>query len=182
MKQKTIRTDKATVLVVELPEGAINPVVSMGYITARVPNHSYGIPTHDIWDYKKNEEYMAKYDPSKEYDDWAKNLHVEGNWQLLGRLPEVTEEQWKQVVEEWRMPFPDGRCDVFYKDYVEDVFTEDLPSESALTLLQANEVYFENRNPWEKDVLQRNIDNMLDKESQSKVWDKERCFLFLKIK
>lgn len=114
MKTKTITLPNLELLVVEIPERAINPVISMGYITARIPNR----------------EYMAKYDPTKEHDDWAKKLDVDGDWKHLGAVSDVAEEQAAGLVDAYDdgyFYYPDG-----YKD------TCDTALESLHSLLEAN--------------------------------------------
>lgn len=129
MKHKTIKTDKATVLVVELLEGAINPVVSMGYITARVPNNIY-----------------------KTYDDWAKKLDVGGDWKHLGAVSDVAEEQAAGLVDAYEVSHNlDLTVTYAFKDYVNGIaeennvdwdYLDEYPFDTALeslhSLLEAN--------------------------------------------
>lgn len=158
LKTKTITTDKATVLVVELPEGAYYPNI------CQLPP-SIGV-NYFLYENGVNTPYKESLDIPK------------GNWQLIGRMPDITEEQAHSIVDK---EFNEMTDEWFYRNYSQDYDYNYTVGESLYSLLQANEVYFENRKPWEKDVLQRNIDNMLDKESQSKVFDKERTFLFIKV-
>lgn len=176
MKQKTITTDKATLLVVEMREG----ITEIGNTDKRI----------SIPDRKGGHHF------------------VYGNWQLLGRLPEITEEQADKVVDEYT--YNTGEIDGYY-DYENDTQT-DCPIESLNSLMYTNEVYFENKYGDERPPnLPVDADPYTSKkgyikfreerkhlppsdlmvsyeaycmswqESQSKVWDKERTFLFIKV-
>lgn len=166
LKTKTITTDKATLLVLELDKFTDVDCLIEIHGNKLVSSQSKGLVINTT-------------------------KLPEGNWQLLGRLPDITEEQADNIVEEASIrPIvslitgrelggwynPDG-----YKDYTETNISLNTCLQSLHSLLQANEIYFENRKPWKKDVLQRTIDNMLDKEAQSKVFDKERTYLFIKV-
>lgn len=71
LKIKIIETPKALVLVVDMPTDAINAIVDEGHLS--VFHKSQHIFHHEI---------------------------PQGNWQLLGKLSEITEEQWKGIVED----------------------------------------------------------------------------------
>lgn len=93
------------------------------------------------------------------------NLFISGKWQLLGRLPELTEQIFYNIME--------GDPDILpFTSWRED-FEK---------LLQANEVYFENKYRetipygFEEDAMER----QLWRTAQFKVWDKERTYLFIK--
>lgn len=167
MKKKTITTNKATLLVVEMPEGA-KPHNS--YCDAIL----YTLPTGYV-----ETEYPVESDGSWE-------------WQLLGRLPDITEEQSDKLVERHYM---DGcRSYDIYRDYrlnSEDGRWIDNSLESLSSLLQANEVYFE-YDPYdcsnyfcEGGKIDVGYGDFMTcsycEEAQSKVWDKERCYLFIKV-
>lgn len=155
MKQKTITTDKATLLVVEVPEGAHS---------VRVCKHIRDGIHYLLYDGGINTAY-------KEY-------LPDGNWQLIGRIPDITEEQAERIVSSrikggGLISYPKQKC---FKDYKNGGYPKGLTSLYSLkTLLQANEVYFENPIP---PFIERLEDF---KEAQSKVWDKERTYLFKKV-
>lgn len=158
MKQKVIKTDKSTLLVIEVSEVTRNVVLF----------------TNEIGYYADGKNKYTKL--------------PQGNWQLLGRLPDITENEWKVVVDDYDngyFYYPDG-----YKD------TCDTATESGLSLLQANEVYFDNPFGDEPKITSGEYDDNgfgdIDKyqfkrdlkswqEAQSKVWDKERTYLFIKV-
>lgn len=135
MKQKTIKTDKGTLLVCEFPEYYRVYHRANGTIFCSNVRNKNAKP---VWD------------------------SLEGNWQLLGRLSEITEEQSSKVVP--TMPIQKGKT----KRYI-------TAKEAVHSLLQANEVYFENPIP---PFIERLEDF---KEAQSKVWDKEHTYLFIKV-
>lgn len=141
LKTKTIKTDKATLLVVECP---------------------------------------------KTY-----SLFHDEDWQLLGRILDITEDQSELIVESWIMPFPNGGTNEYYKDYVEGIFTKDFAIDSLYSLLKANEIYFENplgKPPTREDLKGKppeahaEIRETMRKwhEAQSKVWDRDRTYLLIK--
>lgn len=154
MKEKIIKTDKATLLVVELPEGSKNVRV----------NNARGIFG---------------------YTDKINIVRWEalefGNLQLIGRLPDITEEQAVKTVDE---SIHSG----LYAHYVKEVNPPNVyryrsSRDSLHTLLQANEIYFDN--PLGETIGKAREDNWILKhewqETQSKVWDKERTYLFIKV-
>lgn len=154
MKQKTIKINKGTLLVCEFPEYYRVYHRANGTIFCSNVRNKNAKP---VWD------------------------SLEGNWQLLGRMPEITEEQSSKVVP--TMPIQKGKT----KRYI-------TAKEAVHSLLQANEVYFENEYGKEKPTQIAYIGNVLEveaksalvlhkmkwQEAQSKVWDKERTFLFIK--
>lgn len=112
MKTKEITTRKATILVVYLPEGATGLIVNDGNIIVAI-------------------KYLA-----------AMDIKIpDGNWQHLGQLSDITEEQWKDVVE-------DSKCfvtdEIGYIDYLNDDQLCPLAKKSGLSLLKANGVLLEN--------------------------------------
>lgn len=151
MKQKTITTDKATLLVVEFPEGA--------EIESALFVNNYG--RYIRW-WNKGKDYLVDLP-----DD-------EGNWQLLGRLPDITEEQWKCVVDFHDKPEGYFRNYIYHTIQAPHIWKKSA-TDSGISLLQANEIYFENPIPPFKECFED------FKESQSKVWDKERCYIFIKV-
>lgn len=163
LKTKTITTDKDTLLVVEMPEDNIFSAEKQ--IQAFIDSQNWIISLL-----------------SRDSDSNCK-------LKLLGRLPDITEEQWKGVVDDYDngyFYYPDG-----YKD------TCDTATESGLSLIQANEVYFENP-LGEEPVIEeyfcgkkdfddsdieifKNIHQQWVK-AQKQVWDKARTHLFIKKK
>lgn len=77
----------------------------------------------------------------------AENMNItdcDDNWQLLGKLHEISEEQWDSIIDE---PFwEDDHAYIVYKDYTEPSQTKDLwtggilhtATESGLSLIEAN--------------------------------------------
>lgn len=172
MKQKTLTTDKATLLVVEMPRGVKNVRV----------NNARGIFG---------------------YTDKINIVRWEalefGNWQLLGRLPDITEEGISKVADS--ITFEDEEFGNYtkYRNYAAKTISphgklfEPISAIDAFyTLLQASEVYFENTlgklHPTHPAYTGQGItvEEWLEKckkwqEAQSKVWDKERTYLFIKV-
>lgn len=173
MKQKIIKTDKATLLVVELPE-------CRGVIS---DNQGKRICFHA----EKGWDWI-----------WQPN-DMFGKLQLLGRLPDITEEQADGAVE--KVVFEDEEFGdiIKYRDYTaipigkhNKRYAPITALNSLSSLLQANEVYFENPlgklHPTHPAYTGQGItvEEWLEKckkwqEAQSKVWDKERTYLFIKV-
>lgn len=163
MKQKTINTDKSTLLVVEIPEYYRVYHRANGTIFCSNVRNKNAKP---VWD------------------------SFEGNWQLLGRLPDITEEQASKIVDReskptytYEMEYPEYVCDEWwYRDYQctdEDyMFSNYTAVESLYSFLQSNEVWFEN--PVDMDIECDHISYKAWQEVQSKVWDKEQTYLFIK--
>lgn len=167
MKNKTIVTDKSTLLVVELPQGAYYPNICQlpPYIGVNYFLYENGVNT-----------------PYKEPLDIPK-----GNWQLLSRLPDITGEQASKVVDSHYVCEPWEQQGVWsYKDYCsENTYVWEI-YKSLYSLLQVNEVYFENSlgdfDSFDKLVFNHSKDRLREwQEAQSKVWDKERCYLLIKV-
>ena len=192
MKQKTITTGVCELLLVELPEGAKNIRIETNQLIIPYPKMIlYEIPaTEESYEYEETEGFDLP----------------QGNWKLLGRLPDITEEQASKVVVK---SIHTG----LYAHYVNGIpvntycYKESL--DSLYSLIQANEVYFENKetnpqkynealesegiiNGWEKkryNELRQNLAKIptfkqqmkIWHEAQSKVWDKERTYLFKKV-
>lgn len=98
----------------------------------------------------------------------------EGNWQLLGRLPEITEDQAGKIVDS--VAYDESRT--LYSNYVNKRWTA-FALNSIFSLLQANEVYFENPIVIIDGTIKEN--NITWLKAQGKVWDKERTYLFIKV-
>lgn len=158
MKHKTIAADKVTLLLVETENIDKN---EDGYW---LPNNEGG--------------YM--HIPFDQY-------------QLLGRLPDITDEQAEDIVDSEDFKHYSGRYFHMFVDYnnCENAFDDAL--DSLHSLLQVNEVYFENPLGDKPDInktkfkmfgsLYKEYSRLLTEwqEAQSKVFDKDRIYLFKKI-
>lgn len=140
MKQKTIKTDKATLLVVELPEGVKE------------------------YDHSRAGVSFPKGDGS--------NLFIRGNWQLLGRLPDITEEQSSKAVP--TIPIQKEKT----KRYI-------TAKEALISLLEANGILFKNpvKHPKEMKMQPASFSwyknqVKLHEEAQAKVWGIKRTYIF----
>lgn len=145
LKTKTISTDKATLLVVEMPEGV-------------------------------NEYHHSRAGVSLSQGDGS-YLFISGNWQILGRLPDITEGQFEKIVDSGDQEPGNDKYILKWKDYeVANVGEEcpymdyslDTATESFYSLLQANEVYFENPLGEEPEKAQKHV------------WVKDRTYLLVK--
>ena len=155
MKQKIIKTDKATLLVCELLETV--EVADIRSIEAR---------------------YSCK---------------------LINKLPDITEEQADGAVEKVVFEYEEFGDIIKYRDYTaipigkhNKRYAPITALNSLSSLLQANEVYFENPlgklHPTHPSYTGEGttVEEWLEKckkwqEAQSKVWDKELTYLFIKV-
>lgn len=122
MKQQLIQTSKATILVVDLPEGATDVASGNDKIM-----------------------YWIQY-------GFAKSLRVAnlppGQWQLLGKTFDLSEEQWKDILPRYiggitgYLDYESGRPDALVKS----------ATESGLSLLISNKVFKENPISSEKPI------------------------------
>lgn len=146
MRTKQINTGKAEILLVELPEGASNPILK--------PNSC------EIW-YSNS---LGGYGFSKV---------LEGNWSILSRADEVTEEQAEKIVED----YGDG-----YFPYPNEESTPcDTPLESLEYLLESNDVYWDNPlGLGARQYTQARFD--LWKAYERNVWKKSRTYILIKHK
>jgi len=111
MKQQLIKTSKATILVVDLPEGVTAPRIE------NFKNYSSLF---------SGESSICRLPP--------------GNWQLLGKTFEMSDEQWKEIVEEEVLILS-------WDKYSDSPITETMTAtESGISLLTANKVFKENPN------------------------------------
>src|SRR5690606_7771706 len=92
MKQKTITLPHCELLVVELPYGAKNIRIDTNQSVIPYGKEvNYEVPgTKESYGYEETEGFALP----------------QGNWQLLGRLPDITEGQWKGVVEDASYKYP----------------------------------------------------------------------------
>lgn len=98
MQTLTLDNLPAPVLLVwGLPEGSINPVASMGYLSAKVPNEANYCHVDTMADPVKLQKWL---DTHKDEDDYKQEIWKipEGEWKLIGKLSELTEEQAKGLV------------------------------------------------------------------------------------
>ena len=166
MKQQIIELKKK-LLLVELPEGAKDIEISvLGDIMYR---HKLGLDI--LWQSNGSE---------------VKNL--------VGKLTDITEEQFRQ----WVDKFHDG----YYRDYKEKIsFSPDADTdifflsakESFFSKLQAEGIYFENRMPkptkekyaysrgiwtWDEGKFHYNNELKIYKAIQEKVWNRGNTYIF----
>lgn len=115
MNQKLITTDKATILLLMLPEGASNIGTELKYLPDR---------TRILyWDGKNK---------------WNSSFHIDGNWQPLGFANEVSEEVAKEVVDN------DKATGKMFTNYLNKNWVLFTALPALHSLLQANKVYLEN--------------------------------------
>lgn len=124
---KIIETPKARVLVVGgLPEDASNFRIEIGFA---------GYSSRDV---------LLNYDmpnPGSEYSALGTEFLdtiTDYNWQLLGKLSEITEEQWKGIVETHPVVGGFG----YYKDTVPSFFNT--ASMAGLSLIESECLYYLN--------------------------------------
>ena len=162
LKTKTIKTDKATLLLVEMPEGA--KFIRIETNQAVVPygqEVNYEVPaTKESYGYEETEGFALP----------------EGNWQLLGRIPVITEEQADKVIDK---SIHTGLYAHYVNGIPVNIYCYKESSDSLYSLLQANDIYFEN--PYKDPGLIPSYELDVYREAQPKVWDKERTYLFIKV-
>lgn len=113
MKTKLITTDKARLLVVGgLPGNAFNIAIW--------PRNEEGT-IHDLR-YQAPAKRLVRIDIPK------------GNWKLLGKLHEISEDEWKGIVN-WRISDDLG---LLSKNYLDDHLLFRTASESGMSLVEAN--------------------------------------------
>lgn len=138
MKQQLITTEKATILVVDLPEGAINPYMKYN-------------PYHSRWtiQYKLPDQpgFTCSGSSVLLFKDFGgrKNYPKQGELELLGKTFELSEHDWKRIVEssEYYDPHAQPYPIPCFKDYVDNVWKWEA-YQSGLSLLTANKVFKEN--------------------------------------
>lgn len=104
-----------------------------------------------------------------------------GNWQLLGKLPEITEEQWDEIVEGWNTPTGGDDYQETYQNYYiksdedyRDNYHFYTATESGLSLIEANcKLRNESSHPSEIEPTIRNHFDKLAKE-----WNNEQSQVF----
>lgn len=113
---KQIDTGKCRLLAVMVPEGAIlMPAIYPHVITYRIGNSMSSVFLPENWH------------------------HV--NWQILGLSDELTEEQWRRLVD-GKLDFLDGFGSVMqYPDFTDKAHCYLTAKESGLSLLEANECF-----------------------------------------
>lgn len=163
MKKKQINTGVADMLLVELLDGAY---------MVNINTHSF-VGLH----------YML-------YEDGVNTPYKErlpdGNWSILCRADEVTEEQANELCHVYETILIG---DVYY-DYLDNRWTSFDSLESLDSLYEANEVYFKNKYGNEP-VCKCNCSMCIDewhryhdkwKKEQYNVWDKSRTYILIKRK
>ncbi|MGJ1424536.1 hypothetical protein ACR79B_11125 [Sphingobacterium spiritivorum] len=153
MKQKQITTGKATIVVVDMPEGAIKINVVEG---------CYGN------EYKDKIVYNLK-----EYTENQILNHIEqidlpqGHWKLLSQFSQLTDDQWKDIVD----------MDKTYYSTLTKNWSPS-PTESGLSLLRANGVLL--KNPVTVDLTgnnELNCDYAEWQSFESQIWKNPYIFL-----
>lgn len=145
MKQQTIETGVCTLLLVELPEGVAISGISLGVGVA---------------------DYAIQYD-----NGTFEPFLPDGNWLLIGRLPEFTEEQCSKLI----YHDEDFKSYEYYIDTVPFMF--DNPLIALQSLLEANGVVFEN--PISNDDRLRFTEWL---EYQRNLWNRNRTYIFKQLK
>lgn len=90
MKTLELNLPTPVLLVWGLPEGAINPVASMGYLIAQIPNPESFCHVDIMANPIKLEKWLKKQESVSEYNRFVWKI-PEGNWQLIGKLSEWTD-------------------------------------------------------------------------------------------
>ena len=164
MKQKTITTGVCELFVCELHYGAKNIRIETNQLIIPYPKIIlYEIPaTEESYGYEETEGFDLP----------------QGNWQPLGAVCDVSEEQADRFVDK---SIYTGLYGYYVKDIPLNTYCYKNALESFNTLLTANGVYFENPCRIYIDVEKRS-DNLMDwHKAQDQVWDKERTYLFKKM-
>jgi len=117
MKQQLIQTTKATILVVDLPEG----VRDIKVFNDELPYISYFIDAS-----RTGRKYIEP-----------------GQWQLLGKTFELSEELWRDIVQVKKKYIPGG-YGIYFLNQESENYDLDTATESGLSLLTANKVNREN--------------------------------------
>lgn len=151
MKTKEIKTSISTILVVDLPEGTEVVSTDSTYIS-----------------------YNSK-------SLFGQIKAPEGRWQHLRQLTDITEEQWREIVDTSGHPF--------YKDFTEGGFgAVCTASESGISLLKANGVILENPEGsrpecdcnytcGDADRYNCGMDHHLWQQAQEQVWSNPHIFI-----
>ena len=191
MKTKTITIPSCTLLVAELPEGAINPVISMGYLIFREPNYSNWMTEEDMMNPIKMIEWEEKHDPKDDYKDAIPVRVPDGEWKLINRLPEVTEDQAFEIVDHYEVSHNLVLTVTYaFKDYVNgiecdylDEYLFDNPTESLDSLLESNGSHFESPVGDEPDYGTADTSQIQNWfKAQEQVWDRNRMYIFKQVK
>jgi hypothetical protein len=149
MKQITITTAKAQILIVDLPLGS------------------------DF--HKVNNGNVLEYDPMTNpiEGEWSYSKLPEGSWQLLGKASELSEEQWRMIVA-WNTQGNMAANEKPFYDYDMDMFRLNTAVESGSSLLSANGVILVN--PIKKESWDEIYDRISDDLSVSDDDLKELCY------
>lgn len=165
MKQIEFKTSKGEFVVIELPKEVKE--VENSYCDAILTKHHDG--------------YIETYYPFSDNDSVQEVV-------LISRIPNITEEQAKEVVDEYKCFITE---DVGYQDYKSESDLYRSATISLHSLLEANRVVFDyDRNNCPNYFCDNGkidvgygeyMSCSLCEESQSKVWNKENTYLFKKI-
>lgn len=155
MKTKQLSTGIATLLLIELPEGSENAI-------------GIGFNEHGTLEF-----YTPQPDAPPMLQALYK-LNVGSNWQLLCKADEVTEGIAREFVRKVTLGY--------YFDYMKPNRRHDYmcatPGESWNSLLQANEVWFEN--PY-KQIDKKYFNKVHFENTQQNVWEINRTYIFKQI-
>jgi len=83
---------------VEVPEGAINIIIDMGYIIWKAPNYKNWVNNDILSDYGKLSKYLQTHKEEDDYKTGGMPLPP-GNWQIVCTSKEATEAIAAQIVE-----------------------------------------------------------------------------------
>lgn len=117
--------------------------------------------------------------------EWRKMYLPKGNWQNLGKATELTGEDWKGIVN-FQTTFRNGnRIDYMFEDYQNsdhpfEAITFETATESGLSLLKANGIFFENGISSTYPVTFDRVTKKEWQEAESKVF--RNCHVFIKQK
>jgi hypothetical protein len=117
-----------------VPECAIQIVADMGYLIYKEPDYKNRVTDAELANLAKLDKYLSRV---KEGDDWKPGYIPlpSGQWQLIGKADELTEEQANWIVESDN---PSQHSDkVIYRDYL-GVKEKDTALESLSTLLTSH--------------------------------------------
>lgn len=174
MKYKIIKTNKTTILLIELPEGTGE--ISVGL-------HCIGI--------KPCPKDQKPSDSNGYYHIYKDMFH---DFNDRGFVIDITEQKASSIVDSVKVKATDRSSWVMFRNYINSD-TVKAAKESLDTLMEANEVYFENPLGKKQTIedffgIEKEFDdseteifnNILrqQQEAQSKVWNKNRTRLFIK--
>lgn len=125
MKKIEIKTEKATLLVVDLP-----------LATTKIT---------EVSSFPNNGVYFNFIDKDGSYESGLKSGMIKTDYKVkhLGKVSEITEEEWKGIVDSFELF---NNINVGYKNYYQDEPVMDNATESGLSLLKANGILLQSKN------------------------------------